>query len=164
MKTTETRNASSAKLKQMLQGTTAIYTLKHNFKNIKEARKWAKKNIVGIYKNDITDEDIRVSSKAIDKYLSESAIKKSVSQCAHLSALIKIPELIKTAILKDIHDDTNQDKNIKEIQRLYGAIIYEGNIYPVKITIKVSQIEGSKAYSYEVMKIENPNGSCNHSG
>jgi hypothetical protein len=141
---------------QMLEGTISIYTPKHNFKNIKEARIWAKNNIVGIYKNKTFDEYIHVSSTAIDKYLSKSAVEKSVNLDAHLSALIKLPQLIKTSILKATTSDKNDDNHIKEIQRLYGAIWYLNTNYPVKITIKVTYNDGSKAYSYEVMQIETP--------
>ena len=38
-------------IRQMLEGTTPIDAPKHNFKNIKEARIWAKENIVGEHKN-----------------------------------------------------------------------------------------------------------------
>ncbi|MCL2028787.1 MAG: hypothetical protein FWG79_09935 [Bacteroidales bacterium] len=143
-------------IEQMLDGTTPINTPKHNFKNIKEANVWAKKNIVGAHKNIHTDENINVSGKAIDKYLSASAVFKSVSMDAHLSALKQLPELIKTSILKQAHLDKENGRHIREIQRFYGAISYEDNVYPVKITVKVYHSQDSKAYSYEVMKIESP--------
>jgi hypothetical protein len=41
---------------------------------------------------------------------------------------------------------------------LYGAINYESRQYSVKITVKVYQREGNKAYSYEVRQIESPEG------
>ena len=134
----------------------ALNTPKHNFKNIKEAKKWAKSNIVGTYKNDNISEDIHVSKTAIDKYLSESAIKKSVSLDAHLSALIQIPNLIETSVLKEIKQDRVNDSNINEIRRFYGAINYENEIYPVKITVKVIKCGKNNAYSYQVMQIESP--------
>ena len=140
----------------MLEGITVIETPSHDFKNIKEAKGWAKRHIAGTYKNSSTGEDISVSRTAIDKYLSESAIKKSASYNAHLSALIQIPKLIETSVLKEIKHDRTNDSNIKEIRRFYGAIKYENEIYPVKITVKVIKQEGNKAYSYEVMQIESP--------
>jgi hypothetical protein len=135
-----------------------VETPKHSFVNFAEARKWAKGNITGTYKNESTGERIRVSNSAIDKYLSKKAVEKSVSLDAHLSALTKIPELIETFVLSEVHPDRNNDSNIKEIQRLSGAIDYEGNVYPVKITVKSIINEGNKAYSYEVMEIESPVG------
>jgi len=133
-----------------------IDTPKHSFKNIKEAKTWAKENITGIYRNINTQEDIRVSKTSIDKYLSASAVKKSVSLDAHLSALIKIPNLIETSILKETKRDRVNDSNINEIRRFYGTIDYENIIYPVKITVKVIKCGENKAYSYEIMQIESP--------
>ncbi|GHT81495.1 hypothetical protein FACS189467_5660 [Bacteroidia bacterium] len=151
--------ADNLTIEQMLEGTTPIETPKHGFKNIKEARDWAKENIVGTYKNADTGEDMRISNLAVGKYLSEKAIKKSVSLDAHLSALKQMPNLIKTALLKESNPDKNNSVNIKEIRRLYGAINYESNVYSVKITVKVVKNEDNKAYSYEVMDIENPDAS-----
>jgi hypothetical protein len=140
----------------MLEGTTPIETPKHSFKNFDEARKWAKENIVGTYRNDNTGENISVSRTAIDKYMSASAVLKSVNKNAHMSALKVIPELLKTSLLKESNKDRDDDYHIKEIQRLYGAISYEGKTYPVKITVKATKNEGNKAYSYEVIQIESP--------
>jgi hypothetical protein len=148
----ESENLSS------LEGLEIIDAPKHDFKNIAEARIWAKENITGTYRNADTGEDISVSSTAIGKYLSEKAIGKSDSLDAHLSALKQLPKLIETSVLRDAHKDRNNDTNIREIQRLYGAINYEWKNYPVKITVKVYQSENNKAYSYEVMQIENPVG------
>ena len=140
----------------MLEGTIAIDTPNHDFKNIKEAKEWAKSNIVGTYKNDDTGEDMRVSNLAIEKYLSKKAVEKSTSIEAHLSALKKIPSLIKTAILKERAADKDNNIDIKEIWRMYGAILFENQIYPVKITVKVYKTEINKAYSYEVINIKTP--------
>jgi hypothetical protein len=135
---------------------TAIDTPRHDFKNIKDAKEWAKSNIVGIYRNDHSGEDIRISNLAIDKYLSKKAVEQSTSIDAHLSALKQIPFLIKTALLKERAADKDNNIDIKEIWRMYGAIHYECQIYPVKITVKVYQSEISKAYSYEVINIKTP--------
>ena len=140
----------------MFEETIYIDTPKHSFKNIREAKSWAKKNITGTSNNVNTGEDISISNTAIDKYLSESAVKKSVSFDAHLSALMQIPKLIETSVLKSTTQDRLNDTNIKEIQRLYGGVNYENEIYPVKITVKVIKNGENKAYSYEVMHIETP--------
>ncbi|MDR0691810.1 MAG: hypothetical protein LBF69_02095 [Prevotellaceae bacterium] len=141
---------------QMLEGTTPIETPKHSFRNFDEAKKWAKENIVDTYKNDNTGEDVYISKKAIDKYLSASAVLKSVNKDAHLSVLKVMPELLKTSLLKEKNTDRADDYHIKEIQRFYGAISYEGQTHPIKITVKATRNEGNKAYSYEVLDIENP--------
>jgi hypothetical protein len=140
----------------MFEGTTPIETPKHSFKNFDDARQWAKKNIVGTYRNEDTAEDINITKTAIDKYLSASAVLKSINKDAHMSALKVIPELLKTSLLKESNKDRDNDYHIKEIQRLYGSISYEGKTYPVKITVKATKNEGNKAYSYEVMKIKSP--------
>ena len=140
----------------MLKGTIIIDTPRHNFKNFDKARQWAKENIVGKYRNNNTGEDINISKSAIDKYLSASTVLKSVDKNVHLSALIILPRLIETSILREIKQDRNNNPDITGIQRFYGAINYENEIYPVKITVKVYQIAINKAYSYEVMKIETP--------
>jgi hypothetical protein len=140
----------------MLESTTPIETPKHSFKNIAEARSWAKENITGTYHNVNTGEDISISSTAIDKYLSESAIKKSVDLNTHLSALKKLSQLIENSVLVERHPDRDSDSHIKEIQRLYSAIAYESKIFSVKITVKATFNDGNKAYSYEVIKIESP--------
>ncbi|MDR3189317.1 MAG: hypothetical protein LBT94_09080 [Prevotellaceae bacterium] len=140
----------------MLEGTTPIDAPKHSFKNFDEARRWARENIVGTYKNGNTGEDIYISRKAIDKYLSRKAVEKSVDRDVHLSALKQMPKLTETSVLKEQKSDEENNSSIKEIQRFYGAIRYEGKIYPVKITVKAYYREGNKAYSYEVMKIESP--------
>jgi hypothetical protein len=74
-----------------LEGLEIIETLRHDFKNIAEARSWAKENITGTYRNTNTNEDISISGKAIYKYLSEKAVSKSVNLNAHLSALKQLP-------------------------------------------------------------------------
>ena len=117
----------------MIEGIISIDTPKHSFRNIKEAKTWAKENITGIYRNTNTGEDICVSRTAIDKYLSSSAVKKSESLDTHLSALIQIPNLIETSILKETKRNRVNDININEIRHFYGAISYENDIYPVKI-------------------------------
>jgi len=129
---------------------------KHSFKNFDEARKWAKKNIVGIYKNIDTEEDIYIAKRAIDKYMSASAVLKSVNKDVHLSTLKQLPKLIKDSILAEAQADKANNYHIKEIQRFYGVVNYEGNPYLVKTTVKVIKNEGNKAYSYEVRRIKSP--------
>jgi len=141
---------------QMLEGVTPIGTPKHTFKNIQEARIWAKVNITGLYRNQNTGKNIYVSKNAVDKYLNNKTIEKSLSMDVHLSALKKMPDLIKNAILKEAMPDERESPHIREIQRFYGAIDYEKDIYPVKITVKAYLNKLNKAYSYEVMKIESP--------
>ena len=140
----------------MLEGTTPIDTPVHGFKNIKEAREWAKDNITGSYKNSDTGNDILVTKQSIEKYLSQKAVEQSINLNAHLSALKVLPDLIRIAILRDTSPDKNNSRHILAIQRLHGAILHEGHTYPVKITVKVTKNEGCRAYTYEVVKRKKP--------
>ena len=86
--------------------------------------------------------------------MSKKAVEKSISIDAHLSALKQMPSLVKTALLKESTADKDNNIDIREIQRLYGAIRYENQSYSVKITVKVYKTEVSKAYSYEVINVK----------
>jgi len=97
----------------MPEGIIAIDTPKHDFKNIRDAIDWAKTNIVGIYHNDDTGEDIRISKLAIGKYLSKKAVEQSTSIDAHLSVLKQMPSLIKAALLKERTADKENNMDIK---------------------------------------------------
>lgn len=127
----------------------------HSFKNFAEARIWAKQNIVGSYFNPEIGE-VKVSSKAIDKYLSGKVVGKSVSLDTHLSALPVLPQLIESSIVGEIHEDRDNNSNLRDIVRLYGAINHNGMIKRVKITVKryTDEDQKPKAYSYEVTEIE----------
>jgi hypothetical protein len=147
---------SSLTIEHMLAGITPIEAPRHTFKNFKEAEAWARQNIVGKYKNADTGDDLRISNKTIGKYLSESALSKSASKDVHLATLKMLPEVAKAALLKEVSADRAKDEHIKDIQRLYGSVHYEGAIYPVKLTVKRYQDHDSKVYSYEVMAQKTP--------
>ena len=133
-----------------------VNTTRHDFKSIKDARSWAKKNIAGVYKNEDTQKNIHISKTSIDKYLSESAVRKSISLDMHLSTLKVLPKLVETSVLKEVQQDKEGNKDIKEIERFYGTIKCRGQLYPVKITVKVYPTGVNNAYSYEVLRIESP--------
>jgi hypothetical protein len=73
-----------------------------------------------------------------------------------MSALTQLPKIVKTAILGEVAPDPKSSKNIQEVQRLYRAISYEGNLYPVRLTVKVLREKRNNVYSYEVIDIESP--------
>ena len=64
--------------------------------------------------------------------------------------------MVETAVLKERFDDKEKNIDIREIWRLYGAILYENQILPIKITAKIYKIEMSKIYSFEVVDAKNP--------
>ena len=127
----------------------------HGFKNFAEARKWAKENIVGTVQQPEMGE-VNISGTAIDKYLSQKAVEKSDSKDVHLSALHVFPRIIEESIVGKIHADRDNNQNVRDIVRLYGAIEINGNYYRVKTTVKryINTNEKTKAYSYEVKEIE----------
>lgn len=127
----------------------------HGFKNFDEARKWAKKNIVGIAQQPEIGE-VNISGTAVEKYLSQKAVEKSVSIDVHFSALRVMPRIILNSIVGETHGDKKGDEHIKDIVILYSAINIEDNIYRVKTTVKRynDPKTRTKAYSYEVTEIE----------
>lgn len=127
----------------------------HGFKNFAEARRWAKENIVGTVQQPEIGE-VNISGTAIDKYLSQKAVEKSDSKDVHLSALRVMPQIIENSIVGQIHKDKEGNTNIRDIDRLFGAIEIDHRMYCVKTTVKRYNDKNikSKAYSYEVKEIE----------
>ena len=127
----------------------------HGFKNFAEARKWAKENIVGSVQQPEIGE-VNISGTAVDKYLSQKAVEKSDGKDIHLSALHVLPRIIEESIVGEIHADRDNNQNVRDIVRLYGAININGNYYRVKTTVKryINVNEKTKVYSYEVKEIE----------
>lgn len=146
---------------------------RHNFegdKPISQARKWAKENIVG--EHTLTDSSnaevvYNISGRAVDKYLSSSAIDKSDNLGAHLSVLVKLPEVISESVEAEVHPDYHKGENgersaengynaNKLIHRFYGAVNLDGSTYRVKTTIQESRTpaEGVTPHSFEVTEIE----------
>lgn len=111
--------------------------------------------------------NVKISSTAVNKYLSESAVAKSDSKDVHLAVLKKLPEIIHDSVDVETTPDFKKDENgVRKvgneinknvlIHRCYGAVEINGNIYRVKITLKEykDKNEANKAYSYEATKIE----------
>lgn len=143
--------------------------LNHGFANFNEAKEWAKSHIVRTLDNDESGGkgNVKISSTAVNKYLSESAVAKSDSKDVHLAVLKKLPEIIHDSVDVETTPDFKKDehgvrkvgneinKNVL-IHRCYGAVEINGNIYRVKITLKEYKdaVRDNKAYSYEATKIE----------
>ena len=143
--------------------------LNHEFSNFDEAKEWAKKNIVRTLNNNESGGkgNVRISGTAVGKYLSESAVEKSDSKDVHLAVLKVLPDVIKESIDVETTPDFEKDENgVRKpgnkinkdvlIHRCYGAVVIDGKIYRVKITLKEYKDanETNKAYSYEATKIE----------
>lgn len=153
---------------------------KHSFGNnietsLSNAKAWAKDNLVTTGKSELpTMRDgtpYTISKKAVEKYLSESAVTKSENLDIHLSVLPKLTDVIHESIEAEIHPDYNKDKDGNRsirngygdnilVHRLYGAVQLDGKTYRVKTTIQEFRGgEENKPHSYEVTKIELLEGS-----
>ena len=143
--------------------------LDHGFANFNEAKEWAKSHIVRTLDNAESGGkgNVKISSTAVNKYLSESAVAKSDSKDVHLAVLKTLPEIIHDSVDVETTPDFKKDENgVRKvgneinknvlIHRCYGAVEINGNIYRVKITLKEykDKNEANKAYSYEATKIE----------
>ena len=148
---------------------------KHSFKGenegaIENARAWAKENLVTTNKQELpTMRDgtpYTISKKAVDKYLSSSAVSKSDELGVHLSVLPKLTDVIHESIEAEIHPDYKKGENgLRSVEngygegvlvhRLYGAVEIDGKTYRVKTTMQEFRGgEENKPHSYEVTKIE----------
>ena len=137
-------------------------------KAIQQAKKWAKQTIVKVYSNEETGGkgEISISGLSIEKYLSQSAIRKSESIDAHIAALLKLPDIIKESIDVEQHPDyvkkdgkRDPQNGINEkviIHRLYGAGRIDVDLYRIKITLKdkIDEKRAKNAHSYEIAQIE----------
>ena len=148
---------------------------KHSFKGenegaIENARAWAKENLVTTNKQELpTMRDgtpYTISKKAVDKYLSSSAVSKSDELGVHLSVLPKLTDVIHESIEAEIHPDYKKGEDGTRsvengygegvlVHRLYGAVEIDGKMYRVKTTMQEFRGgEENKPHSYEVTKIE----------
>lgn len=148
---------------------------KHGFgskerETLNNAKAWAISNLVTTGKQELpTMRDgttYTISKKAIDKYLSESAVKKSENLDTHLSVLSKLKDVIHESIEAEIHPDYKKGEDgLRSVEngygegvlvhRLYGAVEIDGKMYRVKTTMQEFRGgEENKPHSYEVTKIE----------
>lgn len=67
-----------------------------------------------------------------------------------------MPKIIESSIVGEIHEDKNNNAQLNDIVRLFGAINIDGKTYRVKTTVKRYKDINvrTKAYSYEVTEIE----------
>ncbi len=138
--------------------------------SLKNAREWAKENLVTTGKTEMpTMRDgtsYTISKRAVEKYLSESAVRKSENLDIHLSVLPKLTDVVHESIEAEIHPDYKKGEDgIRGIEngygegilvhRLYGAVELDGKMYRVKTTMQEFRGgEENKPHSYEVTKIE----------
>jgi len=124
--------------------------------NRKKTMAWAFEHWQGrTFQNADMKFEISVSRRALEKAISESAIKDKQTRAAHHEAVRVLDKLLIKAILGETHDDRANDRNIKHVHRLYIPVLVDGEIFRVKITVKEYQsAEPNRFYSYELHEIE----------
>ena len=132
-----------------------------------QAKKWAQENLRGkIFDIPNMGGEYQISNKAIKKYLDDSALGGSIDKQIHLSALLKLPEIIENSVDAEIHPDYIKDANENRsrqngidnsdmlVHRLYGAVEIKGEIYRVKVTMYEYKAAPNVPHTYEVNEIE----------
>lgn len=141
-----------------------------NLKNARqEAKSWAENNFVGKeYDMPEGGGNYIITKRAIGKYIDKTAVEKSENPGVHLSALVKLPEIISNSVDAEIHPDYNRGEDgVRRrengignedmlVHRLYGAIEIDGKVYRVKTTMHefLNGNDANSPHSYEVTQIE----------
>ena len=134
---------------------TSIVPVSDRFKNLSEAKQWAKENVAGkSFINKDTGNEILVSRNAIYKTFSSKAFNQSSNQQVHLNAISELKAILEESVLGETYQDKENSDSILEMQRYYGALSFDGKLYRVKTTIKKVLNEGNRYYTYEVQDVE----------
>jgi len=86
----------------------------------------------------------------------DSAIKKSVSPKLHALAVANIKKLFENAAIDVTHKDTKGNRDVELVHRVGALMTYQGEHYPVKITLKqyFDSKKGTRLYSVEALTVE----------
>jgi hypothetical protein len=105
-----------------------------------------------------TGEFASLSGKSIDKIVSEQALHRSFDINAHWQAAANIDKLFQNAIepWKFELNPNKINENLRDRRYFYAMMEYEGEIHPVKITIKQYKQKGieKRIYSVEAIDVE----------
>jgi len=139
------------------------------FRDAKSANVWARSHgVVGVMSNVDTagKGEIIISGMSLNKMLSGSAMKKSITHAIHFSALVRLRDIIRESFVGEIHPDyrkingrravENGINPLVEIAVLFGCVSLGEIPYRCKTTLKFFRDKRipNKAYSYEVSNIE----------
>jgi hypothetical protein len=93
---------------------------------------------------------------ALDKILSESAVKKSSSTADHALAVANLDQLFARAILGTSHRDRGGNPNIEAVHRFFAPLRTPTGSRLVKLTVKEYASEGQepKVYSIEAIDVD----------
>ncbi len=123
-----------------------------------------KRQLGTTYVNRETGERATLNMRQIRKVLSNKATDKSIANgftiSQHNQAARRIGELYENATLAEEHADANNDPNVVAIRRYASPIsVSDGSTTrpaTAWLTIKVSEQNGSRIYSLELLEIEEP--------
>lgn len=140
------------------------------FNCARDAIEYAKSHgIVGLMSDTDTGGkgEISISLSSLDKMLSGSAVRKSVTPALHYAALVRLRDLIRESFIAEVHPDFLKGADGRrspasginptvEIAVLYGCAATGGIPLRVKTTVKrlLDSREPQKAYTYEISNVE----------
>lgn len=139
------------------------------FNNAESAKQWAcAHGVPGLMSNVDSNNkgEIAISLRSIEKMLSGSAVRKSVTPGIHFAALMRVRDIIRESFVAEIHPDYKKVDGVRSIENginpmlqiavLYGAVSMAGIVYRAKTTLKLYRDSSmpTKAYSYEISNIE----------
>ena len=139
------------------------------FRNSADADAWARSHgVIGLMSDVDTGGkgQVSISAQSLDKMLSGSALKKSVTPAIHYSALMRLRDIIRESFVGETHFDYRKVNGMRSpdnginpfvlIDVLYGCVSYGDIPYRVKTTLKryYDPKLPTKAYSYEITNVE----------
>ena len=104
----------------------------------------------GVYRNESTGWDIQVARGGLEKVASGATPQE-------LAASLKLPELLRNAVLVESRPDTRGVPEIKAIHRMYAPVRVDGTTYRAKLTVKEFS-DGRRLYdqSLTTLEMQNP--------
>ena len=134
----------------------ARYTIPRKAENFAQAVNAAKAFVGKEIRNQILSISAIISNKNIAKMVSRSATKKSVHEKIHALAVANVDKIFENAMVEYTHQDRNEDKNIKQIHRMFSPFVANGHVFVAKLTVKelASAKEGNRVYTIEALETE----------
>ncbi|MDR1231321.1 MAG: hypothetical protein LBK61_07965 [Spirochaetaceae bacterium] len=115
-------------------------------------RKLIKQN--NSFTNKATNITAVISGKSISKLGFIKDEERVYPTAIHAQAVANIDKLFENAQLHITHNDRRNNPDIKQIHRFGTVMEYDGDYYPIKITVKEFHQEDNKLYSVEAVSID----------
>ena len=130
--------------------------LPHDVENLEEAAATARSVVGKCLTNDVLGVTAVLSNKNISKMVSASATRKSVNARVHALAVANVDHLFRHAVAEYTHKDRNDDKNIRQIHRMFAPFVVGNDVFVAKLTVKelAQEKEGNRLYSVEALEIK----------